>query len=97
MKIDNSTITNTIQKSNTGNEDAKLKKACSDFESMLISQMLSKMREATPKTDLFGSGEEEGIFQNMMDQEIAQNIAKTDSMQIGEFLYKQLSENIKKG
>lgn len=96
MKIDNITNVNSISKPVIDKEDAKLKKACHDFEAMLLSQMMAKMREATPKTDLFGSGEEEGIFQNMMDQEIAQNIAKTNSMQIGEFLYKQLSENIKK-
>ena len=75
-------------------EDVKLRKACQDFEAVLMKQMLSKMRDTVPENDLFGSSEEEKFFLDMMDQETAQQIAKSGSMRIAEILYKQLSGEI---
>ena len=76
-------------------EDVKLRKACQDFEALLLSQMLTKMRETVPKTDLFGSSEKEEIFQGMLDQEIAKEMANSSTMGIAELMYSQLSKNMK--
>lgn len=75
-------------------QDAKLKKACTDFESLLVYQMLSKMRSNVEKSTLFGSGEQEETFQGMLDQEYANNIAKTGSMKIADMLYSQMTTKI---
>lgn len=76
--------------------DAKLKKTCQDFEAMMVSQMLGQMRQTVQKTDLFGSGEKEQIFQGMLDSEIAKNVSQNGSMGIGKMLYEQLSKQYKK-
>lgn len=97
MKIDN--ITNKlsiITKQESGSDDAKLKKACRDFESMLIHQMLKEMRKSVPETDFFGSDKSEQIFTEMIDQEMANSIADTGSMQIAKILYSQFSESAKR-
>lgn len=78
-------------------DDAKLRKACREFEALLVSQMLTKMRNSVPKTDLFGSQEKEAIFRDMLDQEIAKEISATDSMGIADLLYRQLSSQEKSG
>ena len=72
-------------------EDAKLRKACQDFEALLISQMLKAMRETVPKNELFGSREKEEIFQGMLDQELAGQMAKTGSLNLAKLMYAQLS------
>lgn len=80
----------------TGNPvDEKLKKTCKDFESFLIGQMFTKMRDSIPKTDLFGSKEQEDMFQGMIDQQVAQQVSAGGNMQLAEVLYKQLAEKIK--
>lgn len=80
-----------ITASGVPRNDARLKKACSEFEALLINQMLSAMREATFKANIFGSSDNEDIFQSMMDEEIARNITNRRSLGIGEAIYRQLS------
>jgi len=75
----------------TDREDAKLRKVCQDFESVLVAHMLSKMRETVPKTNLFGSGREEEIFRSLLDQEIAKEISRTGAMKLADLVYAQLS------
>lgn len=71
-------------------EDASLKKACSEFESMLVLQMLKQMRASVMKADLFGSGQKEEMFQDMMDEEIAKDFSKTGTIGLGDMMYRQL-------
>ena len=64
-------------------EDVKLRKACKDFESLLVQQMLSKMRASIPKSDLFGSKDKEEIFQSMLDEEYAKELSESNSLGSG--------------
>lgn len=77
--------------------DAKLKKVCQEFEALLVTQMLSAMRETVPKSDLLGSREKEEIFQSMLDQETAVQMSRTGSLRIADMLYAQLSKIVKNG
>jgi len=96
MKIDTSTTNGMgAQAQPPDLRDARLRKACREFESLLVAQMLSKMRSAVPKTDLFGSSEKEEFFQDMLDQEIAKQVSQTGTMGIGNLLYIQLSQEKK--
>lgn len=73
-------------------EDLKLRKACQGFEAMLVQQMLSTMRQTVEKSDVFGSREKEDIFQGMLDQQMADDLASKGSMGVADMLYKQLSK-----
>jgi len=72
--------------------DIKLRKVCREFESLLVAQMLTKMRSTVPKADLFGSSEKEEFFQDLLDQEIAKQVSQAGTMKIGDLLYIQLSK-----
>lgn len=76
----------------SGRDDTRLRKACQEFESVLVSYMLGQMRNTVPKSDLMGSSDKEEIFQSMLDQEIAGELSRTDSLKIAELLYMQLSQ-----
>lgn len=92
MQINNITSNlATVQSTGAGKIDIKLKKACQNFESLLVSNLLSQMRKTVSKSDLFGSGEKEEMFQGMLDNEIAGEVSKAGSIQIADILYKQLS------
>ena len=68
----------------------KLSKACKDFESIFMDQMLKEMKKTVHKTKLINGGQAEDIFSDMLDQERAKKM----SIGLGDILYKQLSRSI---
>jgi len=88
MRID--TNVNNSVKPASGKDDLALKKACRDFESLLVAQMLKEMNKSVPKNDLFGSKEKEEIWQGMLDDEVAKQISKSGAMGLGDTIYVQL-------
>ena len=72
------------------NEVKQLKKACKDFESIFMHQMLKEMRKTVNKTGMIHGGQAEEIFSDMLDQERA----KSMSIGIGDMLFLQLSKAI---
>ncbi len=71
-------------------ELGKLKKACSEFESIFMHQMLKEMRKTVNKTGMIHGGQAEEIFADMLDQERA----KTMSIGIGDTLFMQLALSV---
>ncbi|PKL47817.1 MAG: hypothetical protein CVV42_11790 [Candidatus Riflebacteria bacterium HGW-Riflebacteria-2] len=71
-------------------ELGKLKKACSDFESIFMHQMLKEMRKTVKKTGIVHGGQAEEIFADMLDQERS----KTMSIGMGDMLFMQLARSI---
>lgn len=66
-----------------------LKKACTDFESIFMHQMLKEMRGTINKTGLIDGGQAEQIFTDMLDQEKSKNM----SIGIGDLLFKELAKS----
>ena len=81
-------------RSASAKEDAKLRQACQDFETVFVNQLLQSMRKTVMKGELFGNGREEEMFQEMMDWEVAKSIAGQESTGIGDLLYRQLRADI---
>ncbi len=71
-------------------ELGKLKKACSDFESIFMNQMLKEMKKTVNKTGLIHGGQAEDIFSDMLDQERSKDMA----IGLGDILFNQLSKAI---
>ncbi|MBI2252531.1 MAG: rod-binding protein [Armatimonadetes bacterium] len=74
-------------------EEAKLKEVCQEFEALLINQVFSQMRKSIPKSDFFGKGQDQEMFNEMLDTERAQILAKTDSgIGLANILYQQMKD-----
>lgn len=71
-------------------EQAKLKKACQDFESIFVNYMLSKMRESVPKDDLMGSSNGQDIYRGMLDEELSKQIVASGGVGLSNMLYHDL-------
>ncbi len=71
----------------------KLIKACQEFESIFIGDMLKTMRSSfSEKSGLFGGGMGSEIFQDMFDTELAKHIStSSNGMGLSRVLYKSLS------
>ena len=88
------TIKNINQQKNTNNDEASLKKASQDFESVLINYVIKAMWQTIPKSDLT---EENNMgmdtYDEIMHTALAQDIAAKGGIGIAPAIYKQLSHN----
>ena len=68
-----------------------LYKACQDFESIFIKQMLNVMRKTVHKTGLMDGGMAEEIFEDMLYDEYALKMAQSRQFGLSDMLYGELS------
>lgn len=72
-------------------EQLKLKKACSEFETIMVRQMLEVMNSSTK---LFGKGFGGDFYQSMFLDEIAQKVAE-QGLGLSDMLYTQMEDKLK--
>ncbi len=72
-------------------KEKKLRKACHDFEALMLKQMLTTMRKSIPKDGILQGGYSSDMYQSMHDDALAQEMAKGRGMGLGDSLYRQLS------
>ncbi len=69
----------------------KLVKAAQDFEAVFIGTMLKQMRKSMAgDTPLFGGSQESKMYQEMMDDAVAQQMSRTGSFGLANLLVKSL-------
>ncbi len=77
-------------------KERELRKACHDFEAIMLKQMLEAMRKSVPQSGLLDNdGYANKMYQSMQDDELTQVMAQGRGMGLGEVLYKQLSGHAK--
>ena len=74
-------------------KSSRLYKVSQEFEAIFIKQMLNVMRKSVAKSGLMDGGMAEDIFEDMLYDEYAQNMAKTGSFGIADMIYNQLNPN----
>ncbi|MDK2847414.1 MAG: peptidoglycan hydrolase FlgJ [Desulfuromonadales bacterium] len=80
--------------SDKSDKAANLRKSCQDFEAIMLKSMLKEMRSTIPKDGLLNEGNDQEMFRDLMDQEVAVQISRTQGIGIAESLYRQLSKNL---
>lgn len=74
-------------------EQAKLKKACQDFESFFLSYLMKQMRSTVPAGGFVKDSRPTQLYQEMQDEAVAARIAQSpNSMGLSNMLYKTISE-----
>lgn len=76
-------------------QNKDLRAACADFEAHMTNQLLKAMRKTIPTDGLLPKSKGEEMFQSMLDQELATQMAQGKGMGFGETLYKQLVQQHK--
>ena len=71
-------------------KSSKLYKVSQEFEAIFIKQMLNVMRKSVSKTGLLDGGMAEEIFEDMLYDEYAKNMAESGSFGIADMIYRQL-------
>lgn len=78
----------------TKDPKAALKAAAKQFETVFMNMVLKSMRDTVPKDGLMSGGSEEQMFQGMLDQQFAQNMADGKGAGLADLIVKQLSRNL---
>jgi Rod binding domain-containing protein len=66
--------------------------ACQSFEAVFLSQLMRVMRQGESEDKLFGGGMAEGIYRELLDDQLASEMATSGSTGIAELLYGQLEQ-----
>jgi flagellar protein FlgJ len=77
------------------NDEESLKRACQDFEAYFLNVVFKEMRNSIPKGDLIPKSMAQQTYEEMLDQEISKEGAKSGSIGLADLMYNQLSMNMK--
>ena len=69
---------------------SKLREVCREFESLLVYEMIKTMRRTVSKCDLFGSGQGEEMYEQLLDQQLSKSLSARSPFGLAEMLYQQL-------
>ncbi len=76
-------------------EKKRLRKACADFEAILLNQMLKSMRKTLTNDSVFGNSLGKDIYKSMYYRQLSTDIAQSGSgLGIGELLYNKLEDKV---
>jgi len=90
----NSTVDSSLNSSvrnSFSSDEKKLRDATVEFESMFIKQMLNSMRKTVTKNGLLDGGMGQEIFEDMLYDEYAKNMAQSANLGISDMMFQQLS------
>ena len=68
----------------------RLKRTCTEFESIFITYMLKSMRNTFVEDGLFGKTNEAKIVKSMFDEKLALGIARGGGIGLGRILFEEL-------
>lgn len=77
-----------LKKAYTEGDKERLKEACREFEGILLSILFKQMKKTVPENTFLQKSYAREIFEDMLDEELAQNASGT--LGIADVLYKQL-------
>ena len=71
-------------------QDAALKKACSELESLFIYQLFQEMRKTVSKSGLIEQGQSGPMMDAMLDMELSKSLASQRGIGLAPVIYDQL-------
>lgn len=74
-----------------GPEERRLKAVCREFESVMVAQMLSQVRNTTGGGGMLEGGSAMRTYRSMMDDALARDIAHGEGLGVADVLFRQLA------
>ena len=75
-----------------GGDDPALAKACRDFEAIFLQSLFKSMRSTAIEGGLFEKGNDQEMFQDLVDMELAKSAASRNMLGIGGALLRDLQD-----
>jgi flagellar protein FlgJ len=80
-----------LEKAARNNDEKELKKACQEFEAIMLDMLYKQMKATVIKSELLEEDPGREIFESMFEENLMEQAAKRGSLGLAESLYKQLS------
>ncbi|GAE87250.1 rod-binding protein [Acetivibrio straminisolvens] len=84
-----------LQNALENKDEKELKKACKEFEGILLEIVYKQMKATVPKSDFIPADPGREIFEDMLDEELVKESNGRINLGLADSLYKQLSKNFK--
>ncbi len=94
-EVKNNEFERMLKKAYDEKDEKQLKKVCREFEQIFLNHMYKQMRATIPKSDLVEGGFARETFEEMLDEKIAEEVAKGPGIGLGDMLYQNLARNMK--
>ncbi len=75
-------------------EAAKIEKAAKDFETIFLGYLLKSMRRTVTESSLWGDGRDMKLYQAMLDEQLAAQMAESGGIGLAELLAEQLTPKL---
>lgn len=94
MRID--ALAKAAEKNAKDPERAKAEKAATDFEALMMHQMVNEMWKTVPKGSLLSGSSEEAQYRDMYTEALAKEIAEKQSIGVKDFLMRDFDKHLAK-
>lgn len=84
-----------LEKAKESGNNEELKEACNEFEAVFINTLLKNMRRTIPENDFIKKSHARKVFEGMMDEKIADEMASGQGIGLSKMLYNELKNNQK--
>lgn len=74
-----------------------LKKSCQEFEAIFIQSLFKEMRKTVPEGGLFTRSTATEMYRDLLDQEVAKQVAERQSIGMAEQMYRQMEKRLDEG
>jgi len=84
-----------LEEAKKSGDTTELRKATDELEAIFINMMMKSMRSTITETDgIFKKSESEKMFQEMLDEEYANNMAASGGIGISDMIFKQFEQSM---
>lgn len=84
----------TLQKAMDEKDDKKLKEACEQIETYMLTSLFKQMKESTKMgEELIPKGDYEQMFESQMIEKQCESMVKSGGIGLADMMYKQMSKN----
>lgn len=94
-KVTDDSFESRLKNAMSTKDEKELKKACNDFEGIMMNMMYKEMKATIQKSSLIPKDSGTDIFNSMLDDKLMEEASKTQGMGLADILYKQLSKQLK--
>jgi flagellar protein FlgJ len=81
-----------VNPSQAGQTDPKLKDACREMESLFLNYLLKELRKTINKSGFISGGKAEEIFTSMLDAELSKKMSNAGGIGLSSLLFRQLGK-----
>ena len=82
-----------LEEAAKNNDDKELKKACQEFEAIILNILYKQMKSTIVKSGLIEEDPGTAVFESMYDEQLMEQASKTGSFGLADMLYRQLSKS----